>query len=294
MRGIRKSTSWRVPFVNALRRYASPRNSATGWYQWEGGVSDTTRKVPRGRPRVAVVLAGGLGTRMRRPDLPKALVPVGGRPMLARVLTGLARAGFTRTVVVVGHMGAMVRDELGGVHDGMALEYAEQASPAGTADAAACARARLDGVEAALLTWTDILVPPAHYDVLATAWRARPVAALTTVVYGNPSVGALVEFDTAMTMTGFTEKPPGVTRGWADGGVGVFDRGFFERFASVGVSPRGEKEIATALRAALAAGVPVGVEKLAGPWFDLGSPEAISRCEETQPELLALTTAEDR
>lgn len=238
---------------------------------------------------MAVVLAGGLGTRMRRPDLPKPLVPVGGRPMLARVLTGLARTGFRRTVVVVGHMGAMVQDVIGTTHDGMSLDYAVQAEALGTADAAACALGSLDGVEAALLTWTDILVPPAHYEVLAAAWRARPVAALTTVIQGDPSVGALVDFGAGLDMTGFIEKPAGVTRGWADGGVGVFEHAFFERFATVAPSPRGEKEVASALRAALAEGVPVGVEKLAGPWIDLGSPEAVERCEALQPELLAMT-----
>ena len=227
---------------------------------------------------------------MRRPDLPKALVPVGGRPMIARVLSGLARTGFERAIVVVGHLGDMVRSSIGGVHGAIEIEYADQARPDGTADAAACALGHLAGAEAALLTWTDILVPPAHYEVLATAWRARRVAALTKVVQGDPSVGALVEFDTAMSMTAFTEKPSGVTRGWADGGVGVFEHELFERFAAVEVSSRGEKEIATALRAALDSGVPIGVEKLAGPWFDLGTPEAIERCEKTQPELLAATS----
>lgn len=234
-------------------------------------------------------MAGGLGTRMRRPELPKPLVPVGGRPMLTRVLTGLARTGFERTVVVVGHMGEMVRDVIGTTHDGMALDYTTQAEPLGTADAAACALGSLDGVAAALLTWADILVPPAHYEMLATAWTARPVAALTTVIQGDPSVGALVEFGSDLAMTGFVEKPAGVARGWADGGVSVFEHAFFDRFASVGPSPRGEKEVATALRAALVEGVPVGVEKLAGPWIDLGTPEAIERCESLQPELLAMT-----
>lgn len=239
------------------------------------------------------MLAGGLGTRMRRPDLPKPLVPVGGRPMVARVLTGLARTGYERTIMVVGHMGDAVRAALGPVHDGMALDYAEQPRPDGTADAAACALGRLGGADAALLTWADILVPPAHYEVLAAAWRARPVAALTTVIQGDPSVGALVSFDAKMAMTGFVEKPVGVTRGWADGGVGVFELAMFERFARVEVSPRGEKEIATALVAALTEGVPIGVEKLAGPWVDLGTPEAIERCEAFQPELLAATVAPD-
>jgi bifunctional UDP-N-acetylglucosamine pyrophosphorylase/glucosamine-1-phosphate N-acetyltransferase/UDP-N-acetylglucosamine pyrophosphorylase len=50
---------------------------------------------------VAVVLAAGLGTRMKS-DLPKVLVPVLGRPMIEFVLDALAAAGISRTIVVVG------------------------------------------------------------------------------------------------------------------------------------------------------------------------------------------------
>jgi len=208
--------------------------------------------------------------------------------MLERILTALAGCGFHRTIVVVGHLGDLVRGAVGETHDGMAVDYATQPSPNGTADAAARALAHLQD-DAALLTWTDILVPPAHYALLATSWTLREVVALTTVVAANPSVGALVEFDKSMLMTAFTEKPLGVTRGWADGGVGIFDRSMFERMRDVEPSARGEKEIASALKAAILDGDKIGVERLAGPWIDLGSPEAVSRCETDFPELLAAT-----
>ncbi|HMM86438.1 NTP transferase domain-containing protein, partial [Azohydromonas sp.] len=46
----------------------------------------------------AIVLAGGLGTRLRSvvPDLPKPMAPVAGRPFLAWVLDALVDAGFER------------------------------------------------------------------------------------------------------------------------------------------------------------------------------------------------------
>ena len=49
----------------------------------------------------AIILAAGLGTRMRS-ALPKALHPIAGRPMLNHLLATCEAAGFERTVVVVG------------------------------------------------------------------------------------------------------------------------------------------------------------------------------------------------
>jgi L-glutamine-phosphate cytidylyltransferase len=59
---------------------------------------------------VAVVLAAGVGRRLAplTDDRPKALVELGGRPLLGRALDALAATGFERVVVVTGHRADLV------------------------------------------------------------------------------------------------------------------------------------------------------------------------------------------
>jgi len=76
----------------------------------------------------AIVLAAGASTRMGRP---KALIPVGGRPMLERVLATLKEAAVDRVVLVLGHRAAEVRDALT-ISDAVTVENPEYSEGLGS------------------------------------------------------------------------------------------------------------------------------------------------------------------
>ncbi|MCO5734643.1 nucleotidyltransferase family protein [Rhizobium sp. SSA_523] len=63
----------------------------------------------------AMVLAAGLGTRLRplTDQMPKPLVPVGGRPMLDYVLDAIAQAGISTVAINVHHHADQMEDYLG-------------------------------------------------------------------------------------------------------------------------------------------------------------------------------------
>jgi NDP-sugar pyrophosphorylase family protein len=76
-----------------------------------------------------VVLAGGLGTRMRpmTERIPKALIPVMGRPFAELQLEWLARQGVLHVVYSIGYRADMIRDALGsGERFGLRLEYVDE------------------------------------------------------------------------------------------------------------------------------------------------------------------------
>ncbi|MDX6647016.1 MAG: NDP-mannose synthase [Miltoncostaeaceae bacterium] len=85
--------------------------------------------------RRAAILAGGRGERLHphTARLPKALVPLDGRPVLEILLRQLAAAGFARADLCVGHMGLQIEERIGdGAAFGMRLDYRREPAPLGT------------------------------------------------------------------------------------------------------------------------------------------------------------------
>jgi MurNAc alpha-1-phosphate uridylyltransferase len=74
----------------------------------------------------AVILAGGLGTRLRplTETIPKAMAPVCGRPFLEYQLDALARSGIRDVIICLGHLGHMIEDHFGdGRRFGLSIRY---------------------------------------------------------------------------------------------------------------------------------------------------------------------------
>ena len=86
-------------------------------------------------PKIAVVMAGGLGTRLRplTDNLPKPLLDVGGRPLLAVILQLLQRHGIRQVYLSVHYLADKVRAFVGdGASFGLEVKYLEEKEPLGT------------------------------------------------------------------------------------------------------------------------------------------------------------------
>jgi D-glycero-alpha-D-manno-heptose 1-phosphate guanylyltransferase len=189
-------------------------------------------------PIDAVVLAGGLGTRLRAavPDLPKPMAPVAGRPFLAWVLDHLARQGVRRAVLAVGFRHGAIQeyfgDHFGNRHGPIRLTYSVEPRPLGTGGAlrAALTRCATDPV---LVVNGDTLFEIDLEPLLAchrAAGRSLTMAlclAPDTARYGRVAVADGI-------VTGFDEKGPsgaGLGAGCINAGLYVVSARLFDGLA---------------------------------------------------------------
>lgn len=166
----------------------------------------------------AIVLAGGLGTRLKDKlrGLPKPMAPVAGRPFLEFLLHQLARAGCARAILSVGYLHEKIEEHFGRGWRGMTLEYAVESEPLGTGGA----------IRAALEWATDESVLVLNGDTYLQAdyaammrFHAEQAAELTIAVVGQPDVarygGVVMEGDR---IVAFAEKGR-AGPGWINAGA---------------------------------------------------------------------------
>lgn len=112
----------------------------------------TDRSIPGFNGREAIILAGGLGTRLREavPDLPKCMAPVAGRPFLFYVINYLRSQGIQRFIFSLGYKHEVILAYLEENFASLSYEYVVEASPLGTGGAIALALS--------LATQPDVLV----------------------------------------------------------------------------------------------------------------------------------------
>src|SRR5262249_3816942 len=121
----------------------------------------------------AVILAGGLGTRLRTalPDKPKGLAPVGNRPFVLHLLDQLAPAAIKRVIFCTGYLAEQYPRALGRRYRGMSLRYSRESHPLGTGGALGLAASALGSADPVLVLNGD-----SYFDVPIRefgAWHAE-------------------------------------------------------------------------------------------------------------------------
>jgi NDP-sugar pyrophosphorylase family protein len=133
----------------------------------------------------AVILAGGLGTRLgdRTKTMPKSMVPVAGKPYLEHQVAELRRQGITDIVLLVGHLGEQIDQHFGdGSMYGVRIRYGWERTPQGTGGGLREAADLL--AETFLLIYGDSYLPIDYREVHATL-ADDPSAIGVAVVYDN-------------------------------------------------------------------------------------------------------------
>jgi D-glycero-alpha-D-manno-heptose 1-phosphate guanylyltransferase len=110
----------------------------------------------------AIVLAGGLGTRLRAavPGLPKPMAPVNGRPFLERLLDYWIGQGVKRIILSTGYRHGAIQGHFGKAHRRVPIRYAVEERPRGTGGGLLLAAEALSRRETFLVlngdTWFEV------------------------------------------------------------------------------------------------------------------------------------------
>jgi MurNAc alpha-1-phosphate uridylyltransferase len=228
-------------------------------------------------PQAAMVLAAGLGTRMRpyNGQIPKPLVTVGGKALIDHVLDRVAAAGVARAVVNVHHLADQIERHVAGRKAPQIVISDERAELLGTAGGPIKAMPLLGGGPFLLLNsdtiWIDGVVP--KLKRLAAAFDADRMDALLLMAPTATATGYSGRGDFSMAADGRLKR-----RGERDvvpfvyAGAAILTPAFF-----AGVGP-GPSSMSPLFDRAQEAGRLYGL-RLEGIWMHVGTPEAVAAAE---------------
>ena len=160
----------------------------------------------------AMIFAAGLGTRLKplTDTIPKALVPVGGRPLIEIVIDRLKTAGFDDIVINVHHFADMIEEYVRSRHDfGIRIRFSDERDALlDTGGGILHAKSLLEGAGHFLVHNVDILS-----DVDLKSFAASAASdALATLLVSRRQTSRYLLFDGGMRMAGWTNVSTGEIR----------------------------------------------------------------------------------
>jgi len=217
-----------------------------------------------------LILAGGEGVKFRplTYELPKALIPVKGKPLLQHTLESLRDQGFKEIYISLGHLGDKIKNHFGdGKQLGLNITYLDQ-MPMGTGTA----QPVLDGKkyfgnEPFLVIYGDVLTKLNFMDVLESHKSHRGVATIALASVEKTSMWGVATVQ-GNRIVDFVEKPKEQTKSHLiNSGVYVLSPEVFKYISQDAV--RLEKDVFPRL----AAEGKLNAYPFESEWYDVSTPE---------------------
>ena len=232
----------------------------------------------------AIVLAGGLGTRLRAavPHLPKSMAPIGDRPFLELLLARLAARGFKHVVLSLGYRAEVIVQHFGHRYGGMRLSHAVEPQPLGTGGGARLAMDRCEQDHVYLLngdTFIDLEVVE-----LEALWHRHREPIIVAREVDDASRYGRLEVRNEQVVA-FSEKSSGGP-GLINAGCYVLGRGALDTFP-----PGSEFSLEKDFLSPMVRRSPCRLFVSNGYFIDLGIPEDYAKAQRDLLPLLATPTA---
>ena len=155
-----------------------------------------------------VIIAGGQGTRIAsvNSEIPKAMIPIAGKPVLEYEVELAKRYGFTEFLFIIGYLGDQIENYFGdGSQWGVHIDYFKEEKPLGTAGALGLLKEQL--TDDFFVFYGDTVT---DFDMQAMlAFHKSKQADATLFVHPNdhPYDSDIVEMDSEGRVKGFCHKP---------------------------------------------------------------------------------------
>jgi mannose-1-phosphate guanylyltransferase len=220
-----------------------------------------------------IVLAGGLGTRLRGvlPDTPKILAPIAGKPFLERLLLWLERQGARRVLLGLGYRAGDVLAFLERrPFPSLQIETVVEPEPLGTAGAVAYAAPRFRSSPVLVMNGDTIIDADLNAFLRAHS-AASAEASILCVEIDNAGRYGRLEIGPGNRLLRFAEKDPAAAgAAWINGGMYLFERPFLARFAGIGKGSLERDVLETAPPGCVFA------FQTNGRFLDIGTPETLA------------------
>lgn len=232
----------------------------------------------------AVILVGGLGTRLRSalPDLPKPMAPVRGRPFLEYVIHQLAGFGVQNIVLCVGYKLQAIEDYFGdGSHFGVSIEYSREHELLGTAGAVKLAEPLIQSDNFLLLNGDCYCEFDGHALIEFHQSQHAAATIVATHVEDRSRFGSL-KIDDGNRVLGFEEKGAATGAGFINAGIYVLNKQVLD------LIPAGQRYSLEQQVFPVLSGSRLYAFKANGLFIDIGLPEEWQRAQDLLPATIRL------
>ena len=227
------------------------------------------------RDTVAIIPVAGVGTRLRphTHTLPKVLLHVAGKPILAHILDDLPALGISHAVLIVGYMGHLVKDYVDAHYEHLHFDYVDQPERLGLGHAVSLAEPYADD-HPVLIILGDTIFEADLDKVLAGGVNSIGVKAVD-----DPRRFGIVELGADGRVTRLIEKPERPTSNLAITGIYYFTRGgpLFDALKELqrkDIRTKGEFQLTDAMQILVSRGEALTTFPVGG-WYDCGKTETL-------------------